>query len=146
MTFLFAAVILSKTSSGLAHMWITGLERHCSIPPAPSLWKTLRFNLPPSLRFSRLLRAHQPAALHELLFTLWRSHLVFHGEMEQTGDKMSTTRLLFREHTMRRTYVRLPACVCSRECADVQSSSTKSEAGPLTGCILNTVKARGKAT
>lgn len=95
MTFLFAAVILSKTSSGLAHMWITGLERHCSIPPAPSLWKTLRFNLPPSLRFSRLLRAHQPAALHELLFTLWRSHLVFHGEMEQTGDKMSTTRLLF---------------------------------------------------
>lgn len=96
MTVLFAAVILSKTSSGLAHMWITGLEHHRSIfPPPPSLWKTLRFNLPPSLRFSRLRRAHQPAALHELLFTLWRSHLVFHGEMEQTGDKMSTTRLLF---------------------------------------------------
>ena len=105
---LFPAVIISKTSSKLAHIWITGLEHYCSIF-FPSLWKTFRFNLPPSLRFSRLRCAHQPAALHELLFTLWRSHRMFHREMEQTGDKMSTaylSSLLYKTHnTVHMLYV-----------------------------------------
>lgn len=79
----------------------------------PSLWKTFRFNLPPSLRFSRLRRAHQPAALRELLFTLWRSHLMFQGEMEQTHDKTSTAYLffllLYRTHN--RVYICMSSCM-----------------------------------